>query len=145
VFEKPDGHDPLRPALQPENAKVAWQHIPGAWGEGLSLVDVLAPLGMALAGRYGELTNIRWETDDLLSSVPYLGRIVRQLRLRVRCEGQCRRVMSTRWAYVPRRHCKGRTGFVRLAIFNLVNIWGSDGQVGPPLAVLLLSILAHLC
>lgn len=111
MFEKPAGHDPLRPALQ--NAKVAWQHYPGAWGEGLSLVDMLAPLGMALEGKYGELTNIRWETDDLRSSVPDLSRILQQIRLRARCEGQCRQLGAY---YVPRRHCKGRTGFARLAI-----------------------------
>lgn len=69
MFEKPEGHDPLRPALW--NAKVAWRHIPGARGEGHSLVDVLAPLGMGLAGRYGKLTNVRWETDGLLGSVLY--------------------------------------------------------------------------
>ena len=115
MFEKPEGHDPLRPALQ-------WRHIPGAWGEGLSLVDVLSPLGMALAGRYGELTSINWETDDLLSSVPYLS-------LRARCEGQCRCVISKRWAYVPRRHYQGHAGFVRLAIFNLCKYMGF-GQAG---------------
>ena len=59
--------DTIRFVVQCRMSTLPGSDISDAWGAGLSLADVLEPLGIALAGGDDELTTIRRETDDLWS------------------------------------------------------------------------------